>query len=51
MDRMLATAVEIDVPAGSAAEGARRATGVYVDGAIGTTARSTRPRRRLDGRR
>ena len=28
MDRMLATGVEIDVPAGPAAEGARRATGV-----------------------
>jgi transposase-like protein len=40
MDRMLATAVEIDVPAGPAAEGARRATGVA--GPAGTS-RATPP--------
>ena len=40
MDRMLATAVEIDVPAGPDAEGARRATGVA--GPAGTS-RATPP--------
>jgi transposase len=35
MDRMLATALEIDVPVGPGAEGARRATGVA--GPIGTS--------------
>ncbi len=40
MDRMLATAVEIDVPAGPAAEGTRRATGVA--GPAGTS-RATAP--------
>lgn len=40
MDRMLATAVEIDVPAGPDAEGARRATGVA--GPAGTS-RATAP--------
>ena len=40
MDRMLATAVEIDVPAGPAAEGARRATGVA---GLAGTSRATPP--------
>lgn len=40
MDRMLATAVEIDVPAGPGAEGARRATGVA---GLPGTSRATAP--------